>query len=192
MKDFLMPNKKKIELKRNTDENEIMNEDPTLKNLTLFKPMSEDEVITFRKVLKDIKNYDWKLDDYRHSKSNFDEANSNFIKMRNNKELTKTEEVDKKYQLKYQEEELKKKFDRIQEIGRNKSIIERDYYPDRENREYFLIKNYKNKNDAKGNIPDYGIAYRNKSRKGGFKRKGRRSRKTNKTRKTKRSKNNNK
>jgi hypothetical protein len=183
MKDFIMPNKKKLELKSNTNENEIMNADPTLKNLTLIKPMSEDEFIIFRKALKDIKNYELKLDDFEYSKRKYDEDRANFIKMLDNKELTKTEEVDKNHQLKYDLEELQKKANRIKEIERNKTIIEKDYYPDRENREYFVFRNYKNKTDGRGSIPEYGIAYRNRTNKGG-KRNVKQAKKTRKAKNT--------
>jgi hypothetical protein len=183
MKDFIMPNNKKLELKSNTNENEIMNVDSTLNNLTLIKPMSEDEFIIFRKALKDIKNYELKLDDFEYSKRKYDEDRANFIKMLDNKELTKTEEVDKNHQLKYDLEELQKKANRIKEIERNKTIIEKDYYPDRENREYFVFRNYKNKTDGRGSIPEYGIAYRNRTKKGG-KRNVKHSRKTKKAKKT--------
>jgi hypothetical protein len=182
MKEFIMPNKKKLELKRNTDENEKMNEDPTLNNLQLIKPMSEDEFIIFRKALKDIKNYELKLDDFEYSKRKYDEDRANFIKMLDNKELTKTEEVDKKHQLEYDFGELQKKANRIKEIDKNKRIIEKDYYPDRENREYFLIRNYQNKNDGKGNTPSYGLVYRNRTKKGG-KRNVKHARKTKKAKK---------
>ena len=102
--------------------------------------------------------------------------------MLDNKELTKTEEVDKNHQLKYDLEELQKKANRIKEIERNKTIIEKDYYPDRENREYFLIRNYQNKNDGSGNIPSYGLVYRNRTKKGG-KRNVKQAKKTRKARK---------
>lgn len=190
MKDFIMPNKKKLELKRNTDENEKMNEDPTLNNLQLIKPMSEDEFIIFRKALKDIKNYKLKLHDFEYYKRKYNEDRANFIKMLDNKELTKTEEVDKKHQLEYDLEELQKKANRIKEIERNKTIIEEDYYPDRENREYFVFRNYKNKTDGSGTIPEYGLAYRNRTKKGG-KRNVKHARKTKKARKRRNNKNKN-
>ena len=173
MKEFIMPNKKKLdlklELKRNTNENEKMNEDPTLNNLQLIKSMSKDEFIIFRKALKDIKNYKLKLHDFEIYERKYNEDRANFKKMIDNKELTKTEEVDKKHQLKYDLEELQRKENRIKEIERNKTIIEEEYYPDRENREYFVFRNYKNKTDGSGTIPEFGLAYRNRTKKGGKK-----------------------
>ena len=200
MKNFIMPNKKKLELKRNTYENEKL-KDPELTKLNFVRSLKDkDAYDKFKKYLKNLRNFDEIKSDYEVYKNKYEadlKEYKELKKMKNNDAQMLRYIVDKKYQLQDELNELMKKEKYFKELRVIKETYEK---PDRE---YFLIRNHQQKEDVLGNVPPYAWTYKDRTttRKGGKRharyakdarktRKVRKSKKTRKVRKIRKTKNN--